>query len=80
MPNIMIGARFITLSYYDGYGLEVTTSKEKHWIYFGHNPLAVALFMQANKITGFYYNGTVADNGKRYSEFTLACKSIGYEV
>ncbi len=81
MSDIMVGARFISLSYYHGhYGLEVTTSKEKFWIKFGSNPLAVALFMQANEIKHFFYNGTVADNAERYSSFTLACKSIGYEV
>ena len=80
MPNVMIGAKFVSLSYYGGFGLEVVTSKEKHWIFFGRNPLAVALFMQANDVRHFFYNGTVADNAEHLEGFRAACKSINYEV
>lgn len=81
MSDIMVGVRYISLSYYHGhYGLEVTTSKEKFWIKFGDNALAVALFMQANGVKHFFYNGTVADDADRFQRFQDACKQIGYEV
>lgn len=81
MSDVMVGARYITASFYNGsFGLEVATSVSKFWIKFGENPLGLVLFMQANDVKHFYFHPTIAGDAERYEAFTVAAKSIGYEV
>jgi hypothetical protein len=81
MSDIMVGARFIRLSFFQGhYGLEVKTSKQGYWIKFGPHPHIVAGFMKANNITHFDMDSTVADNCDLHHAFTLAARAAGLEV
>ena len=81
MSDIMVGARFIRVSYYNGnFNLELCTSKEKHSLNFGTSPVALVLFMQANAVQHFDLDFTVSDNTVVYETFTRVARQLGLGV
>ncbi len=74
MADILAGARWVTVSYYDVWLLEVATSREKFSIKFGPYCLALVMFAKANNLLDrVAVDHTVTNRPNLLSEFE-SCK------